>query len=98
MRLRVYLDTMKVWKEGGINHFMVRPFLGYRSIKTLFWLVLVGLGSPFYSELVSILLVGIIHFIEQKRWGTPFYYYKMVSPDRPWEFQRGFVGLFYVEF
>ena len=91
VRLSVYLDTMKVWKEGGVNHFMVRPFLGYRSTKTSFWLVLVGLGSPFYSELVSILLAGVIHSLEQKRWGKPFYYYKMVSPDWPWEFQRGYL-------
>ena len=31
---------------------MVRQFLG--STKVSCWLVLVGLGSPFYSELVSI--------------------------------------------
>ena len=58
---------MKVWKEGGVNQLMVRPFLGYRSTKASFWLVLVGLGSPFYSELVSILLAGVIHSIEPKR-------------------------------
>ena len=84
--------------EGGWGKpFLVRPFLGYRSTKTSFWLVLVGLGSPFYSELVSILLAGVIHSIEQKRWGKPFYYYKMVSPDRPWEFQRGlYIYIYYV--
>ena len=58
---------MKVWKEGGVNQLMVRPFLGYRSTKVSFWLALVGLGSPFYSVLVSILLGGVIHTIEQKR-------------------------------
>ena len=58
---------MKVWKEGGVNQLMVRPFLGYRSTKVSFWLVLVGLGSPSYSELVSILLAGVIHSMEQER-------------------------------
>ena len=67
MRLSDYLDPMKVWKEGGVNQIMVGSILGYGRTKVSFWLVLVGLGSPFYSELVSILLAGVIHSIEQKR-------------------------------
>lgn len=37
--------------------------------KVSFCLVLVGLDSPFYSELVFILLDGVIHSTVQKRWG-----------------------------
>lgn len=44
---------------------MVGSILGYMRTKVSFWLVLVGLGSPFYSELVSILVAGVIHSIVQ---------------------------------
>ena len=42
---------------------MVGSILGCRRAKVSFWLVLVGLGPPFYSELASILLAGVIHFV-----------------------------------
>ena len=82
---------MKVWKEGGVNQIMVGSILGYmRRAKVSFCLVLVCLGSPFYSELVSIFVAGVIHlYILQKRWGKQFDFYKMWSPDRPWEFLQG---------
>ena len=59
---------------------MVGSILGYMRTKVSFCMVLVGLGSPFYSEPVSILLAGVIHSIVQKRWGKTFFCCKHVEP------------------
>ena len=54
VHLSVHLDPMSVWKQGGVNQIIVGSILGHMPAKVRFCLALVGLDSPFYSELVFI--------------------------------------------